>query len=110
MSKKNLILLNLKLNPILWDVTPPQNEKNYCYKSQTIFVRIICANNELKVRSYFHGNPIKGCFLQSEITNAINNINNAIKEAACREVLEESNIKLSSDNYKLLKKNVLIII
>ena len=54
--------------------------------------------DELKVRSYFHGNlkgnPIKGCFLQSEINNAINNINNAIKEAACREVLEESNIKL----------------
>jgi len=84
--------------PILWDATPPQNEKNYCYKSQTIFVRIICAKDELKVRSYFHGNlkgnPIKGCFLQSEINNAINNINNAIKEAACREVLEESNIKL----------------
>lgn len=100
--------------PILWDATPPQNEKNYCYKSQTIFVRIMCENSgnntnnsgnntnntkdELKVRSYFHGNlkgnPIKGCFLQSEINNAINNINNAIKEAACREVLEESNIKL----------------
>jgi len=100
--------------PILWDARPPQNEKNYCYKSQTIYVRIMCENSgnntnnsgnntnntkdELKVRSYFHGNlkgnPIKGCFLQSEINNAINNINNAIKEAACREVLEESNIKL----------------
>lgn len=118
--------------PILWDASPPQNEKNYCYDSQTIFVRIICdinsskdindinstnnknstkdikninnknstnnTNTELKVRSYFHGNlkgnPIKGCFLQSEINDAVNNINNAIKEAACREVLEESNIKL----------------
>jgi hypothetical protein len=86
--------------PILWDARPPQNEKNYCYKSQTIYVRIMCENekNELKVRSYFHGNlkgnPIKGCFLQSEINDAINNINNAIKEAAYREVLEESNIKL----------------
>jgi hypothetical protein len=124
--------------PILWDALPPQNEKNYCYDSQTIFVRIICdinsskdinstnnkndtnssnnknsskdinnkkdtnnknnTNIELKVRSYFHGNlkgnPIKGCFLQSEINDAVNNINNAIKEAACREVLEESNIKL----------------
>lgn len=93
--------------PILWDATPPQNEKNYCYKSQTIFVRIMCENSgnntnntkdELKVRSYFHGNlkgnPIKGCFLQSEINTSVNNINNAIKDAACREVLEESNIKL----------------
>ena len=93
--------------PILWDAIPPQNEKNYCYKSQTIYVRIMCENSgnntnntkdELKVRSYFHGNlkgnPIKGCFLQSEINNAVNNINNAIKDAACREVLEESNIKL----------------
>lgn len=86
--------------PILWDAKPPQNEKNYCYKSQTIYVRIICndTNEELKVRSYFHGNlkgnPIKGCFLQSEINDAINNIDNAIKDAACREVLEESNIKL----------------
>lgn len=94
---KNNIICK-EIFPILWDASPPQNEKNYCYNSQTIFVRIICANNELRVRSYFHGNlkgnPIKGCFLQSEINNAINNINNAIKEAACREVLEESNIKL----------------
>ena len=89
--------------PILWDARPPQNEKNYCYKSQTIYVRIMCDNtnntkDELKVRSYFHGNlkgnPIKGCFLQSEINTSVNNINNAIKDAACREVLEESNIKL----------------
>jgi hypothetical protein len=96
---KNNIICK-EIFPILWDATPPQNEKNYCYKSQTIYVRIICndTNEELKVRSYFHGNlkgnPIKGCFLQTEITDAVNNINNAIKDAACREVLEESNIKL----------------
>ena len=103
--KDNIICKEIFL--ILWDATPPQNEKNYCYKSQTIYVRIMCENSgnntnntkdELKVRSYFHGNlkgnPIKGCFLQSEINDAVNNINNAIKDAACREVLEESNIKL----------------
>ena len=96
---KNNIICK-EIFPILWDATPPQNEKNYCYKSQTIYVRIICENekDELKVRSYFHGNlkgnPIKGCFLQSEINTSVNNINNAIKDAACREVLEESNIKL----------------
>jgi hypothetical protein len=95
---KNNIICK-EIFPILWDATPPQNEKNYCYNSQTIFVRIMCNDNEeLKVRSYFHGNlkgnSIKGCFLQSEINDAINNIDNAIKEAARREVLEESNIKL----------------
>jgi hypothetical protein len=96
---KNNIICK-EIFPILWDATPPQNEKNYCYKSQTIYVRIICndTNDELKVRSYFHGNlkgnPIKGCFLQTEINDAVNNVNNAIKDAACREVLEESNIKL----------------
>ena len=95
---KNNIICK-EIFPILWDATPPQNEKNYCYNSQTIFVRIMCNDNEeLKVRSYFHGNlkgnSIKGCFLQSEINDAINNIDNAIKEAARREVLEESNIIL----------------
>ena len=86
--------------PILWDATPPQNEKDYCHISQTVYVRIMCGyNKELKVKCYFHGNnkgnPIKGHLFQSEIDKITpENINDVIKEAASREVLEESNIKL----------------
>ena len=84
--------------PILWDATPPQNEKDYCYHSQTVYVRIMCGyNKELKVKCYFHGNNKgnKGNLFQSEIDKITpENINDVIKEAASREVLEESNIKL----------------
>jgi hypothetical protein len=85
--------------PILWDATPPQNEKDYCYNSHTVYIRIISKNKELRVRSYFHGNingnPIKGKLLQSEVNKiTTDNIITVIKESASREVLEESNIKL----------------
>jgi hypothetical protein len=86
--------------PILWDATPPQNEKDYCHTSQIAYVRIIGGfNKELRVRSYFHGNikgnPIKGRLLQSEVVKITSdNIIDIIKESASREVLEESNIKL----------------
>lgn len=86
--------------PILWDASPPQNEKDYCYNSQTVYVRIIGGyNKELKVRCYFHGsikgNPIKGNFIQSEVDKiTADNIIDVVKEAASREVFEESNIKL----------------
>lgn len=89
--------------PILWDTVPPQNEKDYCYNSQTVYVRILDAgsryNKELKVKCYFHGgfrgNPIKGHLLQSEMDKiTANNIIDVVKEAAIREVFEETNIKL----------------
>ena len=89
--------------PILWDATPPQNEKDYCYNSQTVYVRILDVgsryNKELKVKCYFHGgirgNPIKGHLFKSEI-DKINteNIIDVVKEASIREVMEETNIKL----------------
>ena len=95
--------------PILWDAVPPQNEKDYCYNSHTVYVRILDAssrynkdsryNKELKVKCYFHGgfrgNPIKGHLLQSEMDKiTANNIIDVVKEAAIREVFEETNIKL----------------
>ena len=92
--------------PILWDAVPPQNEKDYCYNSQTVYVRILDAGSrynkelkELKVKCYFHGgfrgNPIKGHLLQSEMDKiTANNIVDVVKEAAIREVFEETNIKL----------------
>jgi len=89
--------------PILWDAVPPQNEKDYCYNSHTVYVRILDAgsryNKELKVKCYFHGgirgNPIKGHLLQSEMEKiTANNIVDVVKEAAIREVVEETNIKL----------------
>ena len=89
--------------PILWDAVPPQNEKDYCYNSQTVYVRILDAgsryNKELKVKCYFHGgirgNPIKGHLLQSEMNKiTTDNIVDVVKEAAIREVVEETNIKL----------------
>ena len=95
--------------PILWDATPPQNEKDYCYNSQTVFVRIFGGyNKEVRVKCYFHGgmrgNPIKGHLLQSEIDKitgdeiTADNIHTVVKEAASREVLEESNMKLEFIN------------
>ena len=89
--------------PILWDAVPPQNETDYCYNSQTVYVRIFDAgsryNKELKVKCYFHGgirgNPIKGHLLQSEVEKITDdNIIDVVKEAAIREVVEETNIKL----------------
>jgi hypothetical protein len=89
--------------PILWDAVPPQNEKDYCYDSQTVYVRILDAgsryNKELKVKCYFHGgirgNPIKGHLLKSEMEKiTADSIIDVIKEAAIREVVEETNIKL----------------
>lgn len=89
--------------PILWDADPPQNEKDYCYNSQTVYVRIIDAdsrnNKELKVKCYFHGgvrgNPIKGHLFQSEVDKITgDNIIDVIKETGAREVMEETNIKL----------------
>lgn len=89
--------------PILWNATPPQNEKDYCYNSQTVYVRIIDAdsrnNKELKVKCYFHGgvrgNPIKGHLFQSEVDKITgDNIIDVIKETGAREVMEETNIKL----------------
>lgn len=89
--------------PILWDATPSQNEKDYCYNSYTVYVRILDAgsryNKELKVKCYFHGgirgNPIKGHLLKSEMEKiTADSIIDVIKEAAVREVFEETNIKL----------------
>jgi hypothetical protein len=89
--------------PILWDAVPPQNEKDYCYDSQTVYVRILDAgsryNKELKVKCYFHGgmrgNPIKGHLFKSEMEKiTADSIIDVIKEAAIREVAEETNIKL----------------
>jgi hypothetical protein len=86
--------------PILWNATPPQNEKDYCHTSQSVYVRITGGyNKELKVKCYFHGNnignPIKGHLFKSEIDKITpETIIDVIKEAASREVLEESNIKL----------------
>ena len=89
--------------PILWDAMPSQNEKDYCYNSYTVYVRILDAgsryNKELKVKCYFHGgvkgNPIKGHLLQSEMDKInADNIVDVVKEAAIREVVEETNIKL----------------
>jgi len=104
--------------PILWDATPPQNEKDYCYNSQTVNVRIFGGyNKELRVKCYFHGgikgNPIKGHLLQSEIDKiTADNILTVIKEAASREVLEESNMQLEFINENIcsfhLYNNVVI--
>ena len=89
--------------PILWDATPPQNEKDYSYNSQTVYVRILDVgsryNRELKVKCYFHGgmrgNPIKGHLFQSEIDKiTADNIIDVVKETAAREVMEETNINL----------------
>lgn len=89
--------------PILWNANPPQNEKDYCYDSKTVHITIFKVgggyNNQLRVKSYFHGNnrgnPIKGKMLQSEIDKITDyNIIDVIQESASREVLEESNIKL----------------
>ena len=95
--------------PILWDAKPPQDEKDYCYNSQTVCINIISEyNKELRVKSYFHGNikgnPIKGQFLQSEINKITSdNIIDIVKETAIREIQEESNIKLIfSDNVMCL--------
>ena len=97
--------------PILWDATPPQNEKDYCHISQTVYVRIMCGYKELKVKCYFHGNnkgnPIKGHLFQSEIDKiTLKNINDVIKEASSREVLEESNIKLNFIDDKICSLNI----
>jgi hypothetical protein len=89
--------------PILWNASPPQNEKDYCYNSKTVCVYIFekgCGYNRLlRVKSYFHGNirgnPIKGKMLQSEVDKIENNnIEDIIKESASRKVLEETNINL----------------
>ena len=89
--------------PILWDAVPSQNEKDYCYNSHTVYVHILDAdsryNKELKVKCYFHGgvrgNPIKVHLLQSEMEKITeNNIIDVIKEAAIREAVEETNVKL----------------
>jgi hypothetical protein len=89
--------------PILWDAVPQQNEKDYSYNSQTVYVRILDTNSrynkELKVKCYFHGgirgNPIKGHLLQSEIDKiTTNHIIDVVKETGAREVIEETNIKL----------------
>jgi len=89
--------------PILWNANPPQNEKDYCYDSKTVHITIFEIGggytNQLRVKSYFHGNsrgnPIKGKMLQSEIDKITDdNIIDIIQESAAREVLEESNIKL----------------
>jgi 8-oxo-dGTP pyrophosphatase MutT (NUDIX family) len=89
--------------PILWDAVPSQNEKDYCYNSHTVYVRILDAgsryNKELKVKCYFHGgirgNPIKGHLFKSEMEKiTTDSIIDVIKEAAIREVVEETNIKL----------------
>jgi len=101
--------------PILWDATPPQNEKDYCYNSQTIYVRILDAgsryNKELKVKCYFHGgmrgNPIKGHLFQSEIDKiTADSIIDVIKEAAIREVVEETNIKLEFIDHNVCSLNL----
>ena len=89
--------------PILWYASPPQNEYDYCPNTHSIFVRIMCetrCNKELKVRSYFYGNirgnSIKGGFLQSELDKIYTHgLRPIIKEAAIREVFEESGIKLT---------------
>jgi len=89
--------------PILWDAVPSQNEKDYCYDSHTVYVHILNVGSrykkELKVKCYFHGgvrgNPIKGHLLQSEMEKiTANSIIDVIKEAAIREVVEETNIRL----------------
>jgi len=101
--------------PILWDAVPPQNEKDYCYDSQTVYVRILDAgsryNKELKVKCYFHGgmrgNPIKGHLFQSEIDKiTADSIIDVIKEAAIREVLEETNIKLEFIDHNVCSLNL----
>ena len=101
--------------PILWEATPPQNEKDYCYNSQTVYVRIFGVggryNKELKVRCYFHGgvkgNPIKGNLLQSEIDKInADNIIDVVKETAAREVIEESNIKLEFIDDNICSLNI----
>ena len=101
--------------PILWDAVPPQNEKDYCYNSQTVYVRILDAgsryNKELKVKCYFHGgvrgNPIKGHLLKSEI-DKINteNIIDVVKETAAREAFEETNIKIEFTDETVCSLNV----
>ena len=92
-----------EIYPILWDAIPSQNEKDYSYNSQTVYVRISDThsryNRELKVKCYFHGgirgNPIKGHLLQSEVDKITeDNIIDVVKETAAREVMEETNIKL----------------
>ena len=98
--------------PILWNATPPQNEKDYCYNSQTVYVRIMCGyNKELKVKCYFHGgfrgNPIKGNLFQSEMDKITSkNMIDIIKEAASREVLEETNINLNFINDAVCSLNI----
>lgn len=98
--------------PILWNATPPQNEKDYCDNSHMIYVHMMSdCNKELKVRSYFYGNikgnPIKGGFLQSEVEQITSdNIINIIKQASSREILEESNIKLSFNDDKTCTLNI----
>lgn len=101
--------------PILWNAKPPQNEKDYCYNSQTVYVRILDAdsryNKELKVKCYFHGgvrgNPIKGNLFQSEMDKITSkNIIDIIKEAASREVLEETNIKLNFIDHAVCSLNI----
>ena len=107
--------------PILWNASPPQNEKNYCYDSKTVCVYIFekgCGYNRLlRVKSYFHGNirgnPIKGKMLQSEVDKiSVDNIEDIIKESASREVLEETNINLDFiDDYNCslsLYNNIII--
>ena len=107
--------------PILWDATPPQNEKDYCCNSKTVLVYIFekgCGYNRLlRVKSYFHGNirgnPIKGKMLKSEVDKIRNdNIEDVVKESASREVLEEANIKLDFvDDYNCslsLYNNIII--
>ncbi len=101
--------------PILWDAVPPQNEKDYCYNSYTVYVRILDAgsrqNKELKVKCYFHGgirgNPIKGHILQSEMDKInADNIVDVVKEAAIREVVEETNIKLEFIDHETCSLNL----
>jgi 8-oxo-dGTP pyrophosphatase MutT (NUDIX family) len=101
--------------PILWDAVPSQNEKDYSYISQTVYVRISDTHSrykrELKVKCYFHGgirgNPIKGHLLQSEIDKITeDNIIDVVKETAAREVMEETNIKLDFVDYTVCSLNL----
>ena len=98
--------------PILWDANPPQNERDYCNDSPSVYIRIIGGfNKELKVRSYFHGNSkgnqIKGRLLQSEVDKITDdNRIDVIKESAAREVIEESNIQLEFINDNLCILNI----
>lgn len=98
-TKRNVFCKEIFL--LLWDAVPPQNEKSYCYNSQSVCVHIleVDTGRQLKVKSYFYGgirgNPIKGHLIQSEVDKiTADNMFEVVKETASREVMEETNIKL----------------